>query len=194
MNNNVSRTALEQQLLGKSTPTITHSCREHPKLKGRFHPDAPDDLQVLIHDGGPRLTDRSPEIVWVTISGCDGDLFSGRILSQPQQLQTVREGTEIKFVAPSGDHLLMVTDKYLLERPNWNIQPCNQCGLNELFDAPSDLMRVIFPNIAAGAAMGMFTSFCGICGGIQVVQSASTSASIQSMAEPAQKKWWQFWK
>jgi hypothetical protein len=30
--------------------------RDDPLLKGRFHPDFPDDLQVVVHDGGPRLT------------------------------------------------------------------------------------------------------------------------------------------
>ncbi len=40
--------------------------REHPKLKGRFHPDHPDDLQVIAHDGGARITGNAPEAVWVT--------------------------------------------------------------------------------------------------------------------------------
>ena len=35
--------------------------RDHPKLKGRFHESYPDDLQVMAHDGGPRLTDSRPE-------------------------------------------------------------------------------------------------------------------------------------
>src|SRR6187399_1962076 len=108
--------------------------RVHPKLQGRFHPDAPDDLQVLIHDGGPRLSDRTPEAVWVTVTGCDeNDVFTGRVLNQPQHLQSIEQGTEIKFIAPSCRYLLMVTGKYLSERGNWNIQPCDQCGFDELF-------------------------------------------------------------
>jgi hypothetical protein len=88
----------------------------------------------------------------------------------------------------------MVTDKYLSERPNWNIQPCNKCGLDELFDAPSDLMRVIFPDIREGATMGIFTSFCGVCGGVQVVQDADAEFPDQPPPEQRPKKWWQFWK
>lgn len=167
--------------------------RDHPRLKGRFHPDAPDDVQVLVHDGGPRLTDSSPEAVWVTVTGCDADdVFTGHVLNQPQQLESVVQGTEIKFIAPSGDHLLMVTDRYLAERPMWIIQPCNQCGLDELFDAPSDLMRVIVPDIPEGATMAMFTSFCGVCGGVQVVQDAK--GEFPKSEEQPTKKWWQFWK
>lgn len=168
---------------------MTHEWRDHPKLRGRFHPDAADDLQVLVHDGGPRLSDRSPEEVWVTVTGCDrDDVFSGCVLNQPHQLTTVSAGAEIKFVA-SGEHLLMVTEKYLRERPHWKIQACDRCGLDELFDAPSDLMRAIFPDLPEGASMEMFTSFCGVCGGCQVVMDNNIV-----LEEPAPKRWWQFWK
>lgn len=115
------------------------------------------------------------------------------MLNQPHQLKSITQGSEIKFTAPAGDHLLMVTDKYLLERADWIIQPCDKCGLDELFDAPSDLMRVIFPGIPAGAKTQMFTSFCGLCGGVQVVQDADAEFEDQS-AQSQPKKWWQFWK
>jgi hypothetical protein len=171
---------------------MTQTWRNHPKLQSRFHPEFPDDVEVLVHDGSPRLTDRSPEVVWVTVTGRDGnDIFTGRILNQPQQLTSVAQGAEIKFIAPSGEFLLMVTEKYLLERPNWNIQPCDQCGFDELFDAPSDLMRVIFPDIAA---MEMFTSFCGVCGGVQVVLDKNAELEDQPTAQQEKKRWWQFWK
>ncbi len=173
--------------------TMTKNWRDHPKLHGRFHPDAPDDVQVIVHDGGPRITDKAPEAVWVTVTGYDYDFFTGRILNQPQELKSVSEGTQIKFLAPSGEHLLMVTDKYLLERPNWIIHPCNQCGLDELFDPPSDLISVIFPDTPEGATMEMFTSFCGICGGAQVVQDKDAEIEDQSTVQQ-EKKWWEFWK
>ncbi len=142
------------------------------------------------------MTRNSPELVWVTVTGSNEcDVFSGRVLNHPQQLETVSQGTEIKFVAAGGEHLLMVTEKYLAEREKWNIHGCNKCGCNELFDAPSDLMRVIFPDIAADASIGMFTSFCGICGGVQVIQDKSKQSTKDgglSKADP--RKWWQFWR
>ena len=70
---------------------MTNSWRNHPHLQGRFHPQALDDLQVLVHDGGPRLTDRSPEEVWVTVTGCDGNVFTGRVVNQPHQLKSVAQ-------------------------------------------------------------------------------------------------------
>ncbi len=168
--------------------------RTHPKLKGRFHPEHPDDLQVIVHDGGPRLTDRRPEAVWVAVTGCDGDVFAGRVLNQPSQLCAVQQGQQIRFIMPAGsEHPVLVTDKYLLERPAWTIHPCQKCGLAELFDAPSDLMRVVFPNLPEGAVIEAFTSFCPLCGGVQALEFRE--ASDQSAPTPPPRNaWWQFWR
>jgi hypothetical protein len=155
----------------QAATTADHPWRTHPDLKGRFHPDFPDDVQVVIHDGGPRVTPHKPELVWVRVTDCTGSLFSGRVLNAPTQLTTVHEDQDIQFLLPSGSkYLVMVTSKYLAERDQWIIHPCDKCGFTELFDAPSDLIRVIFPNQPKGAAMEMFTSFCPMCGGVQVVE------------------------
>jgi hypothetical protein len=180
--------------------TLWGTWRTHPKLAGRFHPEFPDDLQVLVHDGGPRLTDRRPELIWVRVTGADGDVFFGSVLNEPQQLKTVEQGSRIRFVVPEGgEHPLMVTEKYLRERPDWVIQGCNRCGLTELFDAPSDLIRVIFPNLPADAQLQAFTTFCGNCGGVQLVKNKSAPPEAAPVAPPGappapEKKWWQFWK
>ena len=127
-----------------------HEWRQHPRLRGRFHPDYPDDLQVLVHDGGPRITENRPELVWVRVIGNDHDVFVGAVLNQPHQLESITQASQIRFIVPDGgEHPLLVTPKYLQERPDWIIQPCHKCGLSELFDAPSDLMRVVFPNSRA---------------------------------------------
>jgi hypothetical protein len=169
--------------------------REHAMLKGRFLPDHPDHVQVIVHEGGPQITRNEPEIIWVAVTGMEGDLFCGRVLNQPHQLQTVHRDDEIKFVMPGGDapaHLLelaarrlrihppprtgwlapvRVTDKYLREREAWVIHACDQCGLSELFDAPSDLIRALFPHAAPDAEISMFTAPCPQCGGSQRVES-----------------------
>ena len=180
--------------------------RDHPKLKGRLLPDYPDDLQVIVHDGGPRLTKNPPELMWVRVTGGAGDVFTGRLLNQPHGLASVKLGDEIRFVVPDGgEHPLRVTDKYLAERPDWTVTPCNKCGLSELFDAPSDLIRTVFPHMAGrgDAQMQAFTSFCGACGGVQLVTSRRAQgapgggAPVAPTAEPkpaGKKSWWQFWK
>lgn len=171
--------------------------REHPNLKGRFLSDHPDDLQVIVHDGGPRITRNRPEAVWVIVTGMAGEVFRGRVLNQPHDLQTVHEGSQINFVMPVGsEHPIMVTDKYMRERSSWVIHPCQKCGLSELFDAPSNLIRVVFPNTPPDAEMSMFTTFCPMCGGVQGVESLSSPALMSAepaTPTPAKRPWWKFW-
>ena len=139
-----------------------------PKLEDKFSHEFPDDIQVIVHNGGPSLTDSLPELVWVRVTTRIGPVFEGTVLNQPEQLTNIKVGSVIKFLVPDGGQFpLMVTEKYLHERPNWEIHPCEQCGLTELFDAPSDIIRAIFPNIPEGSIMEMFTSLCGACGGKQ---------------------------
>lgn len=172
--------------------------RYHPKLRGRFHPEHPDDLQVIVHDGGPRMSPNPAELVWVRVTRVEDEFFWGQLLNQPHNLKTVRQGEEILFIVPrSGEHPLQVREKYLRERGDWIIHPCNKCGLSELFDAPSDLIRKAFPNTPADAVTSMFTAFCGVCGGIHVVQHKSYNPDHEELASeksPPKKKWWQFWK
>jgi hypothetical protein len=187
--------------LGRSATegvAVENEWREHPKLKGRFQPDHPDDLQVLVHDGGPRITRNPAEAVWVTVTGVDGEVFRGRVLNQPQNLRSVRQGSDIKFVVADGAEFpVLVTDTYLRERGAWVIHPCRKCGFSELFDSPSDLMRVVFPNTPPGARMSMFTAFCPLCGGVQGVESKDNPAPRDEdpapAPPPAKRPWWKFW-
>lgn len=164
--------------------------RDEPNLRGRFLPDHPDDLQVIVHDGGPRLSPLAPELMWVRVLGGAGGVYSGQLLNVPQGLRSVALGSSILFVAPSrAEYPLRVTEKYLSERAAWKITPCDRCGLPELFDAPSDLIARIFPDLPPSAGMDAFTSFCPLCDGVQVVEAAAAAPAPSS-----QRPWWQLWK
>ena len=175
--------------------------RNHPDLRARFLADHPDDLQVLVHDGGPRLSRLEPEAVWVTVTAAEGGIFRGRILNQPHRLRTIRLGSEIRFMVAAGaEYPLMVTAKYIRERGQWIVHPCGGCGFSELFDAPSDLIRAIFPDSPEGGVMSMFTSFCPLCGGVQGVESRANRASdgddpddFDEEPRRAKRPWWRFW-
>ena len=72
-----------------------------PDLKERFHPQYPDDLQVLIHEGSFRFTDKKPEVAWVHIlnrlqwmhEGFDDSYaYRGILLNKPHQTREASGG------------------------------------------------------------------------------------------------------
>ena len=149
--------------------------RTDPAFAGRFHPDFPDDLQVIVHEGGPRLTKATPELVWVHVTGKQEEAYEGTLLNQPQQLPKLNIDDSILFLPTNANNPpVMVTEKYLTERKQWHLVPCDKCGMPELFDAPSDLQAKVFPNLPPDSKVETFTSFCPICGGVQVVSSEPT--------------------
>ena len=173
--------------------TMAQNWRNHPLLKGRFHKDYPDDVQVIVHDGGPRFTDKAPELVWVRVTGVQTNTFTGRVLNQPVGLKSVQQGSEIQFIVPNGSkYPILVTQKYLNERDDWVIQPCDKCGLSELFDAPSDLVKLGFSGVPDAESVEAFTTHCPIDGGVMVV-ARKGSEMAQSMTQQSKKQWWQFW-
>jgi hypothetical protein len=162
--------------------------REDPHLHARFHPEYPDDLEVLVHDGEPRRTGKQIEKCWVRVtSAFPGPtrrmifneqastltplafrqryesttrlVFKGTLLNAPVQLSTIRQGDELLFISGTGlDPPLRVTPQYLKERATWWVQPCQGCGLGEGFDPPTVMAQARFPD-QQGMVEG-FTSFC----------------------------------
>jgi hypothetical protein len=58
--------------------------RDDPRFAGRFHPDYPDDLRVVI---GAHRDDRyAYEVVWVSLRGCDAVGCWGALLNQPHDV------------------------------------------------------------------------------------------------------------
>jgi hypothetical protein len=141
--------------------------RTDPGLRGKFHPQYPDDLQVLVHDGEPRRSGKRTEVCWVRVDAGEGGRYDGALLNQPHQLATVKAGQRIRFLAsPGGRHPLYVTEEYLRERSGWDIQPCPSCGMHETLDPPSVMARTRFPDAeSSGVAVPvMFTAHCALCG------------------------------
>jgi hypothetical protein len=118
--------------------------------------------------------------MWVRVTGCENDIFSGVVLNTPYQLRKVRQGSVITFIVPDkGEYPLLVSSRYVQERPTWRLlTPCDGCGLSELFDPPSDLVAKIFPDVTSEElSRGItFTTFCGYCGGILLVRIKRTAS------------------
>lgn len=153
-------------------------------------------MQVLVHDGEPRRTGRQPELCWVRVVGaepggsrglihnpegglseaelearyCGRHVFLGRLLNAPHQLESVKQGDEIRFLTCTGaEQPLMVTRAYLEERESWWVMPCEKCGLAECLDPPSVMGRLRFPDSPPDAEVMSFTAFCPVCGGMQLL-------------------------
>ncbi|WP_044279441.1 hypothetical protein [Myxococcus stipitatus] len=168
--------------------------RKDPSLQGLFHERHPNDLQVMVHDGEPRRTQRAPEMCWVRVLRAEqgparrallnleqatpsqvdslGDtwVYVARLLNAPHQLRGIRQDDELRFITGTGlAHPLQVTEKYLQERANWLIAPCDKCGWSEAFDAPSTMARLRFPEMPPDSDVKTFSAFCPLCGGIQLL-------------------------
>lgn len=156
---------------------------EDPALKDRFHPDFPDDVQVLFHDGSFRFTNVHPEGMWVSIKKMkefvlDDEsvyrVYEGVLLNQPHNLKSVKVNDTVMFVAHENyDIPIFVTQAYLNDRLNYRIIPCNKCGLPEAFDPIEKLWKHSFKDAEmpkdVEAGMKMFTSICPSCGGMMVI-------------------------
>lgn len=152
--------------------------RDYPPLIGKFHPEFPDDVQVMVHDGGYRFTEAQTEMIWVRVIGLENDVLRGVVLNEPYQLEKVAQGDEILFIVPKGgDYPLLVSEQYLAEREDWIIKPCDECGFDELFDAPSDFIEDAFLPKYEGSITLDFTCRCNLCRGIMVVSRRERSPS-----------------
>lgn len=177
---------------------MTTPWRNDPLLSGKFHASYPDDIQVIVHAGGPRLSTIGPELMWVRLAAVapqsrdDRRVYLGGLLNRPHRLPDLNIG-DILLVLPAAgsDHPIRTTEQYLEERLRYDVEPCDKCSLAELFDAPSALIAKVFPNIPPGAMMERFTSFCPRCGGVQQVV-AKKQAPAGEAAPPAKKPWWKF--
>lgn len=155
--------------------------RSDPALRDRLHQSFPDDVQVLVHDGEPRRSGRNGEECWAQISLAiagpprlpdlkESVVYVAQLLNTPSQLGTVQKGDFLYLLCGGGLELpLHVTEQYLVERGDWSIDPCTRCGMSECFDPPSVMIRTRFPTAPPGMTMRAFSSFCGACGGVQVL-------------------------
>lgn len=169
--------------------------RSDPALAARFHPEYPDDLEVLVHDGEPRRTEKRPERCWVRVTALHGRLklpaaareqeppftadrvewpehavYRGTLLNQPFHLTTMVADQSLLFmVVPGIPNPLRVTEAYLAERASWVVTACDRCGADQGMDPPTTMWRTRFPEQTDVKAVA-FTAFCH-CGGTMMLSA-----------------------
>ena len=165
-------------------PPLEAPWRSDPLLLGHFSQEwCPDDLLVLVHDGDPRRTGRNLEGCWVRINGVEpapdrpgfdaggepvlpprGSVYIATLLNQPDQLDSVHEGDQIRFLPIAAGLPILVTEAYLAERSRWQIGTCPVCGLNEVFDPPSLILRdLLHEQNVSPAQVAFFAVPCARC-------------------------------
>jgi len=194
--------------------------RTDPALQGRFHAEFADDLQVMVHDGEPRRTKKSPEACFVRVTGVAGSLriphappntpppiaaaavswrelpiYRGTLLNQPHGLASVKQNSAVEFIAAKGlPNPLMITSQYARERAQWVIQPCSGCGGDQTLDPMTTMAHTRFPDAPGGSIPVAFSAICP-CGGTMML----TMTNLPPAPAPtrggssAPKPWWKFW-
>jgi hypothetical protein len=171
--------------------------RTDPNLQGKFHPQFADDLQVMVHDGEPRRTNKQPEACFVRVTSVVGVLrmphapqntpppvpssmlqwtqrpiYRGTLLNQPFGLTTVKQNQTIEFVTSPGlPHPLQISLQYAQERVKWCLEPCTGCGADQTLDPMTEMAKTRFPNLDHGSIPVAFSAFCP-CGGTLALVSA----------------------
>lgn len=97
--------------------------RLDPRLRDRFHPEYPDDLEVLFDDSPP--SGQGFEIMWVRIDHCAADRCRGTNLNTPFHLKHPKSGEEVWFRADRAQpgHYLLVEGLEMPPVPYMNIVP-----------------------------------------------------------------------
>ena len=169
--------------------------KEHPILKPLIPPGYPDDVPAIVHEGF-RAATTSPEKVWIRISDMSNSILTATLLNSPHQLPSLTEGNTYLFQISSAGIPVLVSDSYLKEIVDWRFAiPCKKCGNDVLFDNPSTIMRIAFPNMPANSTMDAFSTFCPLCSDPIVLRHKDTPEEEDespSFAKP--KKWYEFWK
>lgn len=187
---------------------MTSPWRDDPDLRARLHPQHPDDLQVLVHVGEPRRTQRVPEGCWLRLdahvgtlvspSRADADapververpVYAGTLLHDTKQLPVAKGDRLLLVHAPGMPLPVVVTEAYRAERPQWSYVRCSKCGADQSLDAPTTMARTRFPAAPAGSVPISFTAFCP-CSGTMVLSLLDDEPPAPG---PTGKPWWKFW-
>src|SRR5213078_1242072 len=181
--------------------------RSDPELSARFHPQYPDHVQVVLHDGEPRRTQRKPETCWIEVTALharvrfasvarapgaplatervhwiERPVYRGTLLHATHAL-TIQNGQSLLFVVVPGiPYPLQVDEAYLAERVQWAFRPCDRCGADQGLDLPTTMARTRFGD-HPGSVPIRFTAFCP-CGGTMELQRLDAAAEPAHASEP----------
>jgi len=125
-------------------------------------------------------------------------VYKATLLNQPHELKSVKLGDHIQFLAHTGyQYPIYTTQQYLVDRAEFEIIPCTQCGLPELFDPIYKLFKLSFPplpeQLGANADTTVaFSSHCPVCGkGMLIVNGLP---EVKPQATEKRQPWQTFFR
>lgn len=144
--------------------------RSDPALAGRFHPQAPDDLEALFFF----VEARQVEKMWVRLDAVDDEIggYSGNLLSTPYARGAgVAAGSRVAIrCTPGAGDPVWVSDATRANLRAWR-SPCEACGFDLLFEPVEVIASRQFPSAPPDWAPLAFTTRCPLCGGTMMAES-----------------------
>jgi hypothetical protein len=183
---------------------VSSEWEQIPYLANKLHPINRNQVQVCIHDGGPvpavcvvrpqknaRIEEvaiassnhfKMPQLLWAEIVGRRGRIFEARLLQDPIIVRQIQKDSHFLFqIKPDSPWPFLVTEKYLADRVNWTISPCNKCGFSELFDPPSQLIQSYLPGVKVSAVDGFSWQCPADCSGFIMIDQ---NLMLQKTTQP----------
>ncbi len=142
--------------------------RTNPVLRGRFHPEHPDDIEANFL----QLRQRTIERMWGQLHAPIEDLgFVGKLLNSSQLVPDLASGVDV-LVRPSTSHppLVFVPVVAAENLRDWS-STCGVCGFELVLIPMQELIRMQFPNAPPNSLPERFTTRCAMCeSAMQVVR------------------------
>jgi len=144
--------------------------REDPALRGRFHEELEDDIEVLF----VLLAHRTLERMWVRLHGVSDFGYRGRLLNTSHVEGSLESGSEVLVRlhrgAKDGEPALIWVPPVAEENlRSWRSQ-CRECGFDLVLRSVDELAKQQFPGAPPGAVPEMFTRRCLLCQGTMTVE------------------------
>lgn len=160
---------------GKPPSSDDRAWRSDPALRGRFHPQCPDDLEGLLFFPLARQVER----VWIRLESVDAAIggYAGQLLNTPHAPPAQHGSVALAAGKPVGLRVTPGSKDPIVIPPDVRANllafrgACEACGWDLLLEAAESVWRRQFPDAPAGASPVAFTTRCAMCGGTQALEA-----------------------
>lgn len=149
-----------------------------PDLQGLFHPDCPDDVEVLFFFPHKRVKEK----MWVRLQQIRPDIggYQGELLNSSYTLNALTKGRQIMLrKSPGLPAPFYLTPEMLENQRDWDIH-CTSCGFDAVFRPIGELASMQFPDAPDGALPVAFTTRCPLCKDTMTLELKETKRNFET--------------